>query len=1195
MGRKCTYLLVLFALLLSFSAYAATSQTVDGRVYYDYGNGSLVEVGGGFPVLWYYEAHDVYSYTTTGPIYAYKWNSTSYFNFGQFQGNNSQWQTLRSCNATDYGLFRYRLNASQRCLAATIPRCHDIVINMSVLGEPILDSDSDGICKYYDNCADDYNPTQADYNSNGEGDACDPYTCFGIAFSDPNVCSEKGDCIALDECECDNGYSGEICDIRDIWTCFGISKDDPVVCSEKGSCIALDECECDNGYTGENCEIEPVIEEICNGIDDDGDGVLDGDEGFPPVTCGEENCSGIKFCEDTGYGNCTSQNQACGALRCEYLNNACEEYSDILYTCSEDGICLDEEYIGTTCEDTIIYEPACLPECNIADVDGDGAVNVIDYHELTSTFGMPNYCGPVDFNLDGTVNLQDFVIMRVNYGNTTGPCIKEEPICFAIAVETPTNNSNISTFDINKSTAEANISSQENITKKDNENISNSNISAAPLPINDTIGVLVVHLPCFNDCSDPECYQQVCSEPGVEPERTCEQINSTSVDCVSTTNHPPEIFLEYSARYNVSSDQDFKCMATIVDDNSWDLEFFVKVNISGGTGTGDLSGMKRCEKGVLASACYLNVTIPSTYTRAGDTIICSMKPMDRETIGEKKNISIPVVGYGPIDLKVNLTPDYFEKYDSKDNVNYTNIYPTNVTCSVRAIDYNPMYQGPGKLKVTATFEIESDGAEIMANESRIKSIDKVEQCTSGKVCDIILPWESVYPGDNITCNVTVANPFGVKANETSSTIRMPTLDVEVERMDVMDVVTNVSLINGKGHMVRVWVNFTSDLIDNLDENIQVGFIQSYESIDDEVNTKYVKYATIKNYPDLDVLKQNPGATIAPNVIASSLLREIKQGNDSVNFYNIAKITIPIEHSFVGFVGDSSVKESNVRNNKNVAAMEVRDVSEQIKGFKVGIFVVGKNTSMNASVRRDVLQNSQANYQHMLATYPFVQDKTTLMMDNITAIAVDYNETIMEEWWAKVYDDTGTVDEKNYIHRFGNRMDGRVSAAMRRQRVDFAIVFLLDDILMGNAVNMGYNTPGKYFAYFRNIPELANSVLSHEMGHAVANLSDGYFANKTNHLNSFIGLAGKEANYNYFANSGTGGLMINIWTETGPIGHHQALEDWPEHNKTLGDDAGNTYMGDRYFNIMSASQKDTVVNSANYTAIYNGLKTKGYFN
>jgi len=45
MGRKCTYLLVLFALLLSFSAYAATSQTVDGRVYYDYGNGSLVEVG----------------------------------------------------------------------------------------------------------------------------------------------------------------------------------------------------------------------------------------------------------------------------------------------------------------------------------------------------------------------------------------------------------------------------------------------------------------------------------------------------------------------------------------------------------------------------------------------------------------------------------------------------------------------------------------------------------------------------------------------------------------------------------------------------------------------------------------------------------------------------------------------------------------------------------------------------------------------------------------------------------------------------------------------------------------------------------------------------------------------------------------------------------------------------------------------
>jgi len=48
---KKVFLFVGVVLFLSSFVFAAVDQTVDGRVYYD--NGSLVEVGPGFPVLWY--------------------------------------------------------------------------------------------------------------------------------------------------------------------------------------------------------------------------------------------------------------------------------------------------------------------------------------------------------------------------------------------------------------------------------------------------------------------------------------------------------------------------------------------------------------------------------------------------------------------------------------------------------------------------------------------------------------------------------------------------------------------------------------------------------------------------------------------------------------------------------------------------------------------------------------------------------------------------------------------------------------------------------------------------------------------------------------------------------------------------------------------------------------------------------------
>jgi hypothetical protein len=85
--------------------------------------------------------------------------------------------------------------------------------------------------------------------------------------------------------------------------------------------------------------------EFCDGLDTDCDGVLDGNEGFDPKACGESGCEGITFCEDTGYGDCTSKGNVCdswGAFECspdeltfaaQYIENMNTQY------CGAQGLC----------------------------------------------------------------------------------------------------------------------------------------------------------------------------------------------------------------------------------------------------------------------------------------------------------------------------------------------------------------------------------------------------------------------------------------------------------------------------------------------------------------------------------------------------------------------------------------------------------------------------------------------------------------------------------------------------------------------------------------------------------------------------------------------------------------------------------------------------------------------------------------
>jgi hypothetical protein len=55
------------------------------------------------------------------------------------------------------------------------------------------------------------------------------------------------------------------------------------------------------------------------------------------------------------------------------------------------------------------------------DTNGDERVNDLDYYNLVAQFGGPPALQSADFNADGTVDLDDFVAMRENFGFGESP------------------------------------------------------------------------------------------------------------------------------------------------------------------------------------------------------------------------------------------------------------------------------------------------------------------------------------------------------------------------------------------------------------------------------------------------------------------------------------------------------------------------------------------------------------------------------------------------------------------------------------------------------------------------------------------------------------------------------------------------------------------------------------------------------
>jgi hypothetical protein len=189
------------------------------------------------------------------------------------------------------------------------------------LGGVCLDPDGDGLCGFDDNCPDLPNPDQADEDEDGVGDACD--NCPKVINRGQDDADEDGSGDACDRYECVPDGLPEVCDGLDN-DCDNLldtlPSGEPVVAPEPcatglaGACAeGHNECSA-GGRVVCRADVSP-IEETCNETDDDCDGQIDEGTRNACGRCGDAPAERCNAVDDDCNGEVDDGEGLCGGGR----------------------------------------------------------------------------------------------------------------------------------------------------------------------------------------------------------------------------------------------------------------------------------------------------------------------------------------------------------------------------------------------------------------------------------------------------------------------------------------------------------------------------------------------------------------------------------------------------------------------------------------------------------------------------------------------------------------------------------------------------------------------------------------------------------------------------------------------------------------------------------------------------------------
>jgi len=238
-------------------------------------------------------------------------------------------------------------------------------------GEPgfcncCLDPDGDGVCSDVDNCPMMYNPKQADYDGDGEGDACEcladcmcfnPIGCANIMYPTPEGDPDCIECIDADgDGICDNAVNGCLAD-----NCPGVPNTNQA--NQDGD-IKGDACDCDSedgACTAEMwcLKLKEFDHECCFDVDYDDQGNMVGD-GFCKWDEDAACLDNPKAWLDINYG------PGADDFKCDGHDNDCNGIADDKYKPFQCGVCEESldpvEYLATAGGSSSQCGPLCVTD-----------------------------------------------------------------------------------------------------------------------------------------------------------------------------------------------------------------------------------------------------------------------------------------------------------------------------------------------------------------------------------------------------------------------------------------------------------------------------------------------------------------------------------------------------------------------------------------------------------------------------------------------------------------------------------------------------------------------------------------------------------------------------------------------------------------------------------------------------------------